>query len=337
MHDIFISYSREDQDQAKLIAGKLEKEGFSVWWDTEIPVGESFDSFIESALNEVKAVVVLWSQSSINSEWVRVEADFARGRGKLLPVLIEPCDIPLAFRNIQHFDFTNWDESTIALDRKFNEFLIQIKDFLNYTEKIQIVKEDVIISAAEIESSETLKIGETLEFDKNQKYKQLPKAKNTKIFLAHASVDKPKLKHVISELIDQGFQIWIDKPHDIGLEKKYEAKIAESRIIYGHDWKESIRKAIKSADSVLAFWSKDAVYGRREQFHYEIYLGLMARKLNQCRIEEIDLSKIGMPYTFDHIADLKEINPEEYNPELDYLMQDLVKNNKAKKWWDLLK
>jgi len=36
MHDIFISYSREDLDQAKLIAGGLEKEGFSVWWDRSI-------------------------------------------------------------------------------------------------------------------------------------------------------------------------------------------------------------------------------------------------------------------------------------------------------------
>ena len=37
MHDIFISYSREDIDQAKRIAGKLEKEGFDAWWDEKIP------------------------------------------------------------------------------------------------------------------------------------------------------------------------------------------------------------------------------------------------------------------------------------------------------------
>jgi hypothetical protein len=329
MNEVFLSYAREDSKKAEFIAQRLTNVGINVWWESDIPVGESFDSVIETALEKAKAVIVLWSKTSINSEWVRVEADFASRRGKLLPVLIEPCDIPFAFRRLQHFDLTNWRVDTSDFDIRFSKFLTEVKDFLNFIERP--------LSTTETDAVETLKIGETLEFDKNQNYKQLPRAKSTKIFLAHASVDKPKLKHVVTELIDQGFQIWIDKPHDIGLDKKHEAKIAESRIVFGHDWKESIRKAIKAADSVLAFWSKDAVYGRREQFHYEIYLGLMGRKLNQCRIEEIDLSEIGMPYTFDHIADLKEINPEEYNPELDYLMQDIVKNNKGKKWWSLMK
>jgi hypothetical protein len=33
MSDIFISYKREEQPVAKKLAGALEKEGWSVWWD----------------------------------------------------------------------------------------------------------------------------------------------------------------------------------------------------------------------------------------------------------------------------------------------------------------
>jgi hypothetical protein len=34
MADIFISYSKNDHDQARMLAAFLEAEGYSVWWDT---------------------------------------------------------------------------------------------------------------------------------------------------------------------------------------------------------------------------------------------------------------------------------------------------------------
>ena len=49
--DIFISYSRDDQAVARQYADALKAEGFSVWWDTELRPGESFDAVIEQALN----------------------------------------------------------------------------------------------------------------------------------------------------------------------------------------------------------------------------------------------------------------------------------------------
>jgi hypothetical protein len=36
MADIFISYSSEDRDQARILAAFLEAEGYSVWWDTGV-------------------------------------------------------------------------------------------------------------------------------------------------------------------------------------------------------------------------------------------------------------------------------------------------------------
>ena len=97
MPDIFVSYSREDQAVARSFAECFEREGFSVWWDQALNPGEAFDQVTEQALDEAKAVVVLWSKSSVNSRWVRAEATQANANKRLLPVMIEPCRRPIMF------------------------------------------------------------------------------------------------------------------------------------------------------------------------------------------------------------------------------------------------
>ena len=74
MPDVFVSYSREDQPVARRFAEGFEREGFSVWWDQSLNPGEAFDQVTERALDDAKAVVVLWSKTSVNSRWVRAEA-----------------------------------------------------------------------------------------------------------------------------------------------------------------------------------------------------------------------------------------------------------------------
>jgi len=43
MADIFISYASEDRQRAGALAETLGARGWSVWWDREIPLGQSFD------------------------------------------------------------------------------------------------------------------------------------------------------------------------------------------------------------------------------------------------------------------------------------------------------
>lgn len=101
MHDIFLSYSRRDLAIAENLAESLIANGFSVWWDREIPAGKSFDNVIEKAIDNSRCVIILWSAASIKSQWAKVEAEEGRKRGILVPILIEEVEIPLAFRNIQ--------------------------------------------------------------------------------------------------------------------------------------------------------------------------------------------------------------------------------------------
>lgn len=69
--DIFISYASADRPTAQILASTLSKEGWSVWWDRNIPVGKSFDQVIEEALTTAKCVIVLWSKTSVGSNWVK--------------------------------------------------------------------------------------------------------------------------------------------------------------------------------------------------------------------------------------------------------------------------
>jgi hypothetical protein len=115
MADIFLSYANEDREMARTVAGLLESAGCTVWWDRRIPAGRTWRSMIEEALRDMRCMVVLWSTHSVDSDWVKEEAEEARALGKLIPVLIEPVKPPVGFRSIQAADLTDWDGSKESL------------------------------------------------------------------------------------------------------------------------------------------------------------------------------------------------------------------------------
>lgn len=106
--DVFVSYSRADRGVARSFAESFEREGFSVWWDQAINPGEAFDQVTEQALEEAKAVVVLWSKTSVKSRWVRAEATQANANNRLLPVMIEPCRRPIIFELTHTVELSQW-------------------------------------------------------------------------------------------------------------------------------------------------------------------------------------------------------------------------------------
>src|SRR5262245_21912295 len=108
MADIFISYRREDEGIARRLAELLEAAGFSVWWDRDIPPGFAFDNRIRQELESSSTTIVLWSERSVDSQWVRDEASSAAQRGTLLPVLVEQVELPAGFRQVQAADLTGW-------------------------------------------------------------------------------------------------------------------------------------------------------------------------------------------------------------------------------------
>jgi adenylate cyclase len=108
MADIFLSYARQDADTARRFADAFEASGFSVWWDAALRTGDTFDEAIERALREARAVVVLWSPSSVASRWVRAEATLADRNRTLLPVTIAPCQRPIIFELTHSAELAHW-------------------------------------------------------------------------------------------------------------------------------------------------------------------------------------------------------------------------------------
>lgn len=109
MSDIFISYSHSDISKAQMLAKALAQQGWTVWWDPQIQPGNTFDKTIEKALDKAKCVIVLWSNDSVTSDWVKTEAAEGKDRKILVPVLIDDIKIPLEFRRIQAARLIDWD------------------------------------------------------------------------------------------------------------------------------------------------------------------------------------------------------------------------------------
>jgi hypothetical protein len=100
MADIFISYSKEDRDQALKLSSALEAEGWSVWWDKSLNAGDLYRDEIMTELAKARAVISIWTENSIHSDWVRAEAGRAKAEGKLIPVKVSGIDydkLPLPF------------------------------------------------------------------------------------------------------------------------------------------------------------------------------------------------------------------------------------------------
>jgi TolB-like protein len=108
--DIFVSYSRADKARVAPLVAALESQGWSVWWDPEITPGQEFDSQISAALDAAKAVVVVWTPTSVGSRWVRGEAREGAERGVLVPVRFEAARLPIDARAMHTTDLDDWRE-----------------------------------------------------------------------------------------------------------------------------------------------------------------------------------------------------------------------------------
>ena len=133
MADIFISYVREDVHRAERLAQAFEALDWSVWWDRSIPVGRAFDEVIEEEIAKASCIVVLWSPRSVGSRWVRTEAAEGADRNVLVPIKIDDCRVPLAFKRIQTADLTSWNGASDA-----SEFQALASDVSRFLKKAPV-------------------------------------------------------------------------------------------------------------------------------------------------------------------------------------------------------
>ena len=108
MADVFVSYARTDKARVAPLVAAIEAKGWSVWWDPDITPGQEFDDQIEAEIDAAKAVVVVWTPTSVASRWVRGEAREAAERSILVPVRFEQARLPMDVRAIHTTDIDGW-------------------------------------------------------------------------------------------------------------------------------------------------------------------------------------------------------------------------------------
>ena len=113
---LFLSYSRADEGNARRLYGDLTQLGLDVWFDrSSLSAGDEWKTIIEGAIRRSDLVIVLLSSQSIsrrgyfNSEMrlaLRVLETIPFGQRYVLPCRLDDCEIPdplLAFHTVDLF------------------------------------------------------------------------------------------------------------------------------------------------------------------------------------------------------------------------------------------
>ena len=83
--NVFISYSRSDEDPAMIIENELARRGHRVWRDrTNIVVGIEWQTAIDTAIRQADHMIVLLSPDSVASNEVQREIELAQAIERLL-------------------------------------------------------------------------------------------------------------------------------------------------------------------------------------------------------------------------------------------------------------
>ncbi|MBN2305097.1 MAG: TIR domain-containing protein [Anaerolineae bacterium] len=106
---VFMSYSRIDQEFVRRLVADLKARDIPVWLDqTEIGVGMIWSAEIQKALDACRVIVVMLSPNGAESRHAADEWHYFLDESKpVVPVLYQDCRIPYQLRRIQHIDFAH--------------------------------------------------------------------------------------------------------------------------------------------------------------------------------------------------------------------------------------
>lgn len=111
MADIFLSYARKDRELAVVIKERLERQGYSVFFDVDkLDGGDVFPDVIDREVKTAKVVVGVWTPHALSRPWVKTECLIGKDRGVLVPVSLKSIslmDTPVTFYGLQYVDLSH--------------------------------------------------------------------------------------------------------------------------------------------------------------------------------------------------------------------------------------
>lgn len=109
---IFISHSSKDKQFANFLYADLIEHGYNPWLDErDIYAGQSIPREIQNALKASDYIAVVLSTNAVDSTWVEHEwatafwDEMNSNKVKVIPLLLENCDIPPLLRTKKYADF----------------------------------------------------------------------------------------------------------------------------------------------------------------------------------------------------------------------------------------
>lgn len=122
MTDVFISHAAADKPFVQRLAEDLRERGLSVWADESLPGGQRWGDVIEDAIRDSKNVLIVFSEQSNESEWLRSETALAISDGtkRAVPLILQHVTPPLLFRSIQGVDFSEDADYAPSLELLYN-------------------------------------------------------------------------------------------------------------------------------------------------------------------------------------------------------------------------
>ncbi len=121
---VFVSHASEDKERFVLaFSRKLRERGIDAWVDKwEMLPGDSLvDKIFEEGIKQASAVIVILSKNSEKKPWVveELNAGYVKRineKSKLIPILIEDCDVPECLRSTLWVRINNLDDYDTELD-----------------------------------------------------------------------------------------------------------------------------------------------------------------------------------------------------------------------------
>ena len=120
-HDVFISYSSNDKVAANAICHNLESNNIRCWIaPRDIPPGEEYGDLIDEAIKRSKVFVVIFSEKSAMSQWVKGELNIAFEEQKtIIPFRID--NTPLTGQSRVMLNQRHWIDAYPNYEKKFFE------------------------------------------------------------------------------------------------------------------------------------------------------------------------------------------------------------------------
>jgi hypothetical protein len=144
MAEVFVSYGTIDRSKALPIVQALERQGWSVFWDRQIPPGKKWQDVLERQLRRAKCVVVLLTRQSVSSSWVTFEASIALERRIIVPLMLDPTlnpqvDLPEMYRDL-HVVSLSPDADLAAASQSSDHWLQTIRETIRHQRRQQTLR-----------------------------------------------------------------------------------------------------------------------------------------------------------------------------------------------------